>query len=378
MGEAALPDDSLRVLVVDDSALYRQLVRNVLLDIAGVEVVGLAKSGQEALDQVDRLAPDLLTLDVRMPGVDGLGVLRELKRRRSRPRAIMLSSLTANGAQVTTDALLEGAFDFIHKPAGPDAEINRRTLRQALAEKLQAFRDSRAGRGFVRTAGTDIKRAEPTGRGLPSGRGDHATAAQPPTSEYEAVVIATSTGGPVALRQVLPLLPGDLPVPVLIVQHMPAQYTHSLAVRLNEASQIEVVEACDGMALEPGWAFIAPGGRQMKVVRRGGKCLIAITDDPPENGCRPSADYLFRSAAEVYDGKVLAVVMTGMGHDGTQGCRELKRKGALVIAQHPEGCVVYGMPKAIVDEQLADRIVPLERIAGVVSMRVRSPREKGK
>ncbi|HUX88185.1 MAG TPA: chemotaxis response regulator protein-glutamate methylesterase [Chloroflexota bacterium] len=367
-----MPDDPLRVLVVDDSALYRQLVRNVLYDVKGVEVVGLAKSGQEALDQIDRLAPDLLTLDVRMPGVDGLGVLRELKRRRIRAKAIMLSSLTANGAQVTTDALLEGAFDFIHKPVGPDAETNRLALRDALEQKLQAFRDSRAGRAFIRTAGTGSKHAEPTGRG------DRTPATQPPASDYDAVVIGTSTGGPVALRQVLPLLPGDLPVPVLIVQHMPAQYTHSLAARLNEASQIEVVEACDGMALEPGWAFVAPGGRQMKVVRRGGRCVIAITDDPPENGCRPSADYLFRSAAEVYDGKVVAVVMTGMGHDGTQGCRELKRKGALVIAQHPDGCVVYGMPKAVVDEQLADRIVPLERIAGVVTMRVRSPREKGK
>jgi len=170
----------------------------------------------------------------------------------------------------------------------------------------------------------------------------------------------------VALREVLSALPGDLPVPVLVVQHMPAQYTHSLAQRLNEACQIEVVEACEGMTLEPGWAFIAPGGRHMKIVERASRMRIQITDDPPENSCRPSVDYLFRSAGDAFDGKIVAIVMTGMGCDGTAGCRLLKDRGAHVIAQHPEGCVVYGMPKAVVEEELADAIVPLPEIAGVI------------
>jgi two-component system chemotaxis response regulator CheB len=362
------------LLIVEDSALYRQLVRNVLREVAGVEVVGLAKTGQEALDLIEQLAPDLLTLDVRMPGIDGLEVLSELKRRRSRTKAIMLSSLTANGAQVTTDALLDGAFDFIHKPGGPDAEANRLALRDALAEKIEAFRDGQAARRLARAP---VNESPPAQRPVPSFAGDRTGAVQTPVAGCEAVVIGTSTGGPVALRQVLPQLPGDLPAPVLIVQHMPAQYTHSLALRLNEASPMEVVEACDGMSLEPGWAFVAPGGRQMKVVRRGARRLISITDDPPEHSCRPSADYLFRSAAEVFGGKVVAVVMTGMGRDGLEGCRELKRKGAMVIAQHPDGCVVYGMPKAVVDEKLADQVVPLERIAGVVTSYVRATRAKG-
>jgi two-component system chemotaxis response regulator CheB len=347
--------DALRIMIVDDSALYRQLIQNVLRDVAGVEVVGIAKSGQEALERIDELAPDLLTLDVRMPGMDGIDVLRELKRRRSRTRAIMVSGFTAEGAQVTTDALMEGAFDFILKPAGPNAASNRRALFEALGEKIQAFRDSVAGRGARRGLVPAVRQGSPA-RSISAA----------PKSSYEAVVIGTSTGGPVALRDVLTSLPGDFPVPLLVVQHMPPQYTHSLAKRLNEVSPLEVVEGCDGMTLEAGWAFLAPGGRQMKVVQHGTRRKIQITDDPPENSCRPSADYLFRSAAEVFGGRVVAIIMTGMGRDGMEGCRGLKERGAHVIAQHPDGCVVYGMPKAVVDEQLADRVVPLGDIAAAL------------
>lgn len=342
-------------MVVDDSALYRQLIQNVLRDVPGVTVVGTARSGQEALDRIDQLAPDLLTLDVCMPGVDGIDVLRALKNRRSRARAVMVSSLTASGAQVTTDALMEGAFDFILKPGGPDAAANRRALLEALSEKIRVFRESQAGRAARRPPLPPVRRQPATRSVLSQG-----------TPGCDAVVVGTSTGGPVALREVLTRLPGDLPVPVLIVQHMPAQYTHSLAQRLNEVSPLEVVEACDGMTLEPGWAFLAPGGRQMKIVPQGSRRKIQITDDSPENSCRPSADYLFRSAAEVFGGRVVAVVMTGMGRDGAEGCRRLKERGAHIIAQHPDGCVVYGMPKAVVDEQLADRVVPLSEIAAAI------------
>ena len=366
-----MAEDSLRILVVDDSALYCQLVKNVLREVPDVDVVGTARNGQEALDQLDELAPELMTLDVRMPGRDGIDVLRELKKRRSRTRAIMLSSLTANGAQTTTDALMEGAFDFIHKPGGSDAAANRQALLEALREKIAIFRDSRNARAALRRPDPPVNPPIATGPRRPPRAVRPATAlAEQRASPVEAVLIGTSTGGPVALREVLTLLPADLPVPVLIVQHMPAQYTHSLAQRLNEASPLEVVEACDGMTLEPGWAFLAPGGRQMKLVRRGNRHRIQITDDPPENSCRPSVDYLFRSVAEVFGGKVVAVVMTGMGRDGVEGCRELKRRGAHVIAQHPDGCIVYGMPKAVVEEQLADQIVPLGEIAGAVLERL--------
>jgi len=367
-----LPNDAIRVLIVDDSALYRQLLRNVLRDIADVEVVGTASSGQEALARVGPLAADLLTLDVRMPGGDGIEVLRELKRLRSPARAIMVSSLTASGAQVTTDALLEGAFDFILKPAGPDAEANRAALRSALREKISAFRDNLSGRDrhAAPVSPGPLDRAAPLVSSSAAESVDWADDVLP--TECQAVLIGTSTGGPVALREILPQLPGDLAVPVLIVQHMPAQYTHSLAERLNQGSQLEVVEACDGMTLEPGFAFVAPGGRHMKIAVRNGRNVIRITDDPPENSCRPSVDYLFRAAAEVFEGKVVAVILTGMGRDGTEGCRELKRKGAFVIAQHPDGCIVYGMPKSVVEERLADRVVPLESIARVVAGLVRA------
>lgn len=352
-----MAEERLRILVVDDSALYCQLLRNVLREVPGIEVVGAARSGPQALEMAGELDPDLMTLDVRMPGGDGLTVLRELRKRRSRTRAIMVSSFTATGAQVTTDALMEGAFDFIQKPGGADVAANRRLLQESLAEKIAIFRASRKG-GTQRDAPS---MAAP---------GRASTRSELPVKRCEAVLIGTSTGGPAALREVLTQLPADLPVPVLIVQHMPADYTHSLAERLNEISPLEVVEACDGMQLEPGWAFLAPGGRQMKILRRGNRTRIHITDDPPENSCRPSVDYLFRSAIDTLGGNVVAVVMTGMGRDGTEGCRGLKRRGAYVIAQHPDGCVVFGMPKSVIEEQLADEVVPLNQIAAAVLRQV--------
>lgn len=335
---------TLRVLIVDDSALYRQLVKNVLRDIPGVEVVGLAKTGAEALQKLAECNPHLLTLDVQMPDMDGLEVLHALKKIRSTAKAIMLSSLTGQGAQVTTDALLAGAFDFIQKPNSNDASANRISLLESLSDKIGAFQESLEIK-LPRRAPTNI--AEPTAR-----RG-----------RIAAVVIGSSTGGPVALREVLPKLPSTLKVPIFVVQHMPARYTKSLSDRLNESSMLPIQEAFDGMKIEPNMVYIAPGGLHMRVSKSPKGPVIKIVDDPPENNCRPAVDYLFRSAAEVYGGNLLAVILTGMGRDGTEGCRIIKQLGGSVIAQHPDGCVVYGMPKAVVEEQLADRVVPLEKIA---------------
>lgn len=350
----------LRLVVVDDSALYRQLVRNTLREIADVEVVGLARSGREALQLVEELQPDLVTLDVQMPDLTGIDVLRELKRRGHRTRAIMLSSLTANGAQTTTDALLEGAFDFIHKPNSRDAGANRQHLLAELAEKIGAFRLTRARYRAPRSPEVDVAPRR-TERRPSSAAGDCA-----------AVVLGTSTGGPVALSEVLPALPGDFPAPVLIVQHMPAQYTHSLANRLNERSRIEVVEGADGMPVAPGFAYIAPGGRHMRLERRGPRLAIAITDDPPEHSCRPAADYLFRSAVQIYGARLVGVVLTGMGRDGAAGCAAIKAAGGYVITQHPEGCAVYGMPKAVVDEGCSDEALPLPHIADALVRKARA------
>lgn len=360
-------------MVVDDSALYRQLIRNVLREVHGVDVVGAAKSGAEALSMIADLDPDLLTLDVRMPDIDGIEVLRTLKRNKSKVKAIMLSSVTANGAQVTTDALFEGAFDFIHKPSGSDANANRQQLLEQLTEKIATFRVSPANRSSRRSGVINVKPAEPAAKSTDD---SEAFRSELILTRYEAVVIGTSTGGPVALREVLPEIPGDFPVPIFIVQHMPALYTHSLAERLNETSQIEVVEGVDGMSVEPGFAYLSPGGRHMKIERLGGRMVIRVTDDPPENSCRPAVDYLFRSAAEVFDGKVLAVILTGMGRDGTEGCREIKRRGGYILTQHSDGCVVYGMPKAVVEEKLSDRSVMLDRVASTIVRRVKRSREQ--
>ncbi len=361
----------VRLLVVDDSALYRQLVRNVLREVADVDVVGVAKGGREALEMTSALDPDLLTLDVEMPEINGIEVLRALKKTRSRARAIMLSSLTANGAQITTDALLEGAFDFIHKPSAADAATNRLALLNSLSEKIAAFRLS----PIFRAGGLRIARPEP----VHVVRGIIPSAIVPSRVDASrhctAVVIGTSTGGPAALSEVLPALPGDLPVPVFIVQHMPPHYTHSLANRLNERSQIEVVEGAEGMAVAAGFAYLAPGGYHMKVERRGNRIALAITSDPPENSCRPAADFLFRSAVEIYGQKLLAIVMTGMGRDGTEGCRAVKRQGGRVMTQDMEGCAVYGMPKAVVDEGLSDESLPLSQIAGHLVRQTRANRD---
>ncbi len=356
-------DEPTRILVVDDSALYRQTISNVLHQQSDIRVVGKARNGVEALEKIADLDPDLLTLDVQMPDMDGITLLREINRRRLRAKAIMVSSFTSEGAQVTTEALLEGAFDFVLKPATGDATENRRVLGEALREKITAFRFSRGGRPG-RAAGP----ARPVARVSP---GEVAERAPRATSSCRVVVIGTSTGGPVALKTVLVKLPSTLSVPVLIVQHMPPKYTESLANRLNQLSELTVREAVDGTEVEKGTAVIAPGGQHVKLERRNARVYLRLTNDPPENGCRPAVDYLLRSAADVYHGDGLAVIMTGMGRDGTRGCAELKEKGGYVFAQHEDGCVVYGMPKSVIQAGLADRVLPLGKIAAAIVRHVK-------
>ncbi len=373
--------DVVRVMIVDDSALYRQLVRNLLREIPNVEIVGSASSGAEALEKIESFNPDLLTLDVEMPEVNGIAVLRALRQRRSRVKAIMLSSLTMNGAQVTTDALLAGAFDFIHKPNNLDATKNRSALLEELTAKIEAFRESLKS-SFSRrnvfnkgaadkTPATGQFIASPKNHDdlgvhahLASGAGTHSGIA------FEAIAIGSSTGGPVALREVLSRLPVQLGLPVFVVQHMPAHYTTSLADRLNDACKLAVCEARDGMLIEPNKVYIAPGGSHLCIATHHGKKILRTTDDPPEQSCRPAVDYLFRSLADAYNGKVIGIVLTGMGRDGAEGCRAIKQRGGYVIAQHPEGCVVYGMPKVVVEQGLADRVVPLEKIAAWISFQL--------
>jgi len=368
----------LKVMVVDDSALYRQLVKNVLRNIADVDVIGLACTGKEALEKIPQLQPDLLTLDVQMPDMNGLELLREIKQRRLPVKAIMLSSLTAHGARVTMDALLAGAFDFIQKPNSPDANTNRMQLEGLLADKISAFQQSR--NVFMPTRKSDAVASETTktlsedAPDRPAQTGNESVPKpERKSGRIDAVLIGTSTGGPIALREVIPKLPSDLGVPVFVVQHMPPKYTHSLAARIGEASQLVVHEAANGMNVEPNHVYIAPGGLHMGIQLTGGKPVIRTSDDPPEHNCRPAVDYTFRAACNIYSGNLLGVILTGMGRDGTEGCRLIKQLGGSVLAQHPDGCIVYGMPKVVVEEQLADRVAPIDRIASwIVRMVERS------
>jgi two-component system chemotaxis response regulator CheB len=375
---------TLKVMVVDDSALYRQLVKNTLRNVPDVQVIGLASTGLEALAKIPELQPDLLTLDVQMPDMNGLELLREIKKRRLGVKAIMLSSLTAQGAQVTTDALLAGAFDFIQKPNSNDAETNRKLLDDLLSEKIKAFRESRSiimparkaldavSRSFEWKSKADVE--QPPMDTAIAGVKPGSTAFSAKPSRIDAVIIGTSTGGPLALREVIPQLPGALGVPVFVVQHMPPGYTKSLATRIGEMSSLPVLEAANNMIVEPNRVYFAPGGLHMGIENQRGHFIISTSDLPPEHNCRPAVNYTLRSAVQAYSGHLLVVILTGMGRDGTEGCRLVRQHGGSVLAQHPDGCVVYGMPKAVVEEQLANRVVPLEKMASWIVRMVEASR----
>lgn len=342
----------LTVVVADDSALYRQMLQNVLQRIPGVEVVGVATDGLEALARVVELRPDVITLDVQMPRLDGLGVLRELRTRGSRTKAIVVSSLTAAGAPTTVEALMEGAFDVVPKPVGVDPHVARVAIHEALIEKLATVADML----FSPAA------AERAGGTPPERTGSRA---------IDAIAIGTSTGGPQALRSVIPALPADLPVPLFVVQHMPAGFTASLAARLDDLASLRVVEAAHGMPVTAGCVHVAAGGWHLTVdrLRDGVQCVLDA--GPLRLGCRPSFDSLLESMVPIYGPRLMAVVLTGMGQDGLAGCRAVKAAGGYVVAQAAAGCTVYGMPKAVAAAGLADAVLPLESIAATVTACVR-------
>ncbi len=352
---------TLKCLVVDDSSLYRKIVRDVLKSIPGVEVVGIASDGKLAIDQIEALRPDLVTLDLEMPHLDGIGVLREMSARGLSPATIMVSAFTARGAKATTTALQLGAFDFILKPTTNSMEESIQQLRRDLTPKVHACR--------ARTAAPTKPGARPAGlRTRQPARSPVRSAPPAPVvrrglpQRPEIIAIGVSTGGPKSLTQVLPNLPATFPVPIVLVQHMPPMFTKSLAEDLDRRCALHVMEATHGQAVRKGEILIAPGGKQMKIVRLASGPVVQITDDAPLRNCKPSVDYLFQSVAEEYGAKSLGVVLTGMGDDGTQGAKALKEAGASIIAQDEATCVVYGMPKSIVDNGLADSVAPLNQI----------------
>jgi two-component system chemotaxis response regulator CheB len=344
-----------RVVVADDSALMRSIVSRSL-ERAGVDVVGSARNGDEALELCERERPDAMTLDLTMPGLDGLGVLRAL---RERPGAgipvVVVSAFSAAHGARAVDALAEGAFDLVPKPAANEGlegfieVLGAKVKLAAASHRLSAFkRPPRRVPATVAAAEPEPPRASAT-TGIARAR---------------AVIIATSTGGPRALAALIPKLPCPLGIGTLIVQHMPAGFTESLASRLDCDAELQVREAGGGERLDPRTALIAPGGRHLRL---SGDGHIAVSDAPAVGGLRPRADLLIEDAARVYGPRLLLVVLTGMGNDGLRGAREVRRQGGRVLVESEDSCTVYGMPRAIVDHGLADDVMTLDRLAGAIA-----------
>lgn len=364
----------MRVLVADDAILFRRLLRDVLASLPGVEVVGTATNGRIAVEKARELKPDLLTLDIEMPEMDGLAVLDELFRKgEPQVEIIAVSALSRRGGDLTMRALEKGAFDFITKPEAATPEKGREALLRELAPRVRAAAHRvevrTILRGDSRPLRPDLAAPAPVSQRAQADRGFHDISSRMRRLSLpqrpEMVLIGVSTGGPAALAQLLPAIPRDIGVPILIVQHMPPIFTKSLADSLAARCAVEVREAAHGELPQPNTAYIAPGGRQMRLVRgTENRAVLELTDDPPENNCRPAVDYLFRSAANHFPGSSMAVILTGMGSDGTIGLKLLKRHGCFVIAQDEASSVVYGMPKAAVDAGVADVILPLSSIAG--------------
>ncbi len=346
--ELGTPDNPVRVLIVDDSAVVRRLVEQLLGEVMGVEVVGTAPNGQIALQKIDRLKPDAVTLDIEMPVMDGMDTLRALRDRGSMVRVVMFSTLTERGGHTTLEALSLGADDYVTKPArtsSSDTTLDR--LRKELGAKILQFFISETP-----TQGRDLTRPR---------RAPHRPA------RIDVVAIGVSTGGPTALTQVLSALPKNFPSPIVITQHMPPMFTRLLAERLALKSQIRVEEAVEGSVLEPGLALIAPGGYHLKLKSSEGTVVATLDDGAPENSCRPAVDVMFRSVGETYGRNTLAVVLTGMGRDGLSGTQGLKAAGASVLAQDRATSVVWGMPGYVVDAGLADIVASLSDIAPTIT-----------
>ncbi|MFZ5952556.1 MAG: protein-glutamate methylesterase/protein-glutamine glutaminase [Candidatus Rifleibacteriota bacterium] len=370
---------TLKVLVVDDTILYRRILSEAVTATGMAEVVGTAPGGNAALSRIRELKPDLVTLDIEMPGMDGLAVLDAIKKENLGCGVLVISALTIRGGQLTMSALEKGAFDFITKPEGESLDECRSKMIESLKPLIRAWQSRLEIRSILGNSSKDILNAgkievSNTVKSVPE------TSLPARTSENRnqsrknprMVLIGVSTGGPVALVEVLTRLSGELGVPVFVVQHMPPLFTQPLAESLNSKCRLKVKEAETGEVACPGVVYIAPGGSQMRL-KAGpeNQILIEITADPPENNCRPSVDYLFRSVSLNFPGQAVSVIMTGMGNDGLLGTRLLKRGGCFSIAQDEASSVVYGMPRAIVENGLADAVLPLDTIAAKIMGAVR-------
>jgi two-component system chemotaxis response regulator CheB len=337
----------IRVLIVDDSPFVRQALARMLGGAPDIEVVGMGIDGYDAIEKVKTLKPDVVTLDIQMPRMDGLMALQRIMADSPVP-VLLLSSLTHEGANVTLRGLELGAMDFVDK-SSVQGHMNLLVLAEELRTKVRAL----AGVPPAKLASPSWALAEPRPVEVPG----------PHPHRAEVVVIGTSTGGPPALQAIIPRLPESLLATVLIIQHMPLGFTRSLAERLAARSALRVREAEDEEPLLPGNALIAPAGRHLKLRKRGGSIRVWLDDEPRSSLHRPSADVVMASVARIYGPNVLGILLTGMGSDGVEGLRAIREAGGQTFAESEETCVIYGMPKAAVEAGVVDRSVPLDRMA---------------
>ena len=352
----------IRVLVVDDSLVIRHLVSQALKEDPDIEVVGSEANGKLALDRIPLVNPDLVTLDIEMPQMDGLETLKHIRKLYPRLRVVMFSTLTSRGASATFEALSLGADDYVAKAAnGGSLDRSLAALRDELVPKVKQFFSLAQTTASV-TA--EVSTPQPKVEVLRLPMKPATTAVR--RGKFRALAIGSSTGGPQALAELIPKLPANFPLPVLVVQHMPPMFTRFLAERLNASCALRVVEAEDGIKVEPGMVVIARGDHHLRVKSNGSGFVTELNQEAQENFCRPAVDMLFRSMAEGYGGNVLSVVLTGMGSDGLKGTQALKAAGSYSLAQDQESSVVWGMPGAIVRAGLADQVLALRQLAPAI------------
>ncbi len=354
----------IRVLVIDDSVVIRRVLCDVLGGDPAIEVVGTAATGTIGLSKIAQLKPDLITLDVEMPGISGLETVKEIRKLYPKLPVIMFSTLTERGATTTLDALALGASDYVTKPSNTGSlDVTQARIRRELVPKVVALCPQ-----------ASVERKTGAAKQLLKPRVIAPTGTTRLASRVDILAIGTSTGGPNALAALFPALPSDLPVPIVVVQHMPPLFTRLLSERLNKTSGLTIKEGVKGQKLETCHAWIAPGDFHMVLERREGSVSLALNQDPPENSCRPAVDVLFRSVAKTFGANVLAVVLTGMGSDGVRGCEVIREHGGQVLVQDEASSVVWGMPGQVAAAGCADGVFPLDAMALEIERRVRAHR----
>ena len=345
------------ILVIDDSAIMRRVICDIINSDTRFQATDTCRDGQEGYERLKVQTYDAVLLDVNMPRMDGLTLLEKLQKEKIKAMVIVVSSLTTKDAETTIMAMERGAVDFVTKP-GNLIEAKGNDFRNALLNVLAAVLRMEPGNNRLSASSTP-------GRNKPAARPAPAAPMVKATGGGKIVALACSTGGPKALQSVIPFLPEKMNSPLILVQHMPLGFTKSMAVRLDELSKVHVKEAEAGDILKNGWVYVAPGGKHMEIARMpDGQHKVVLTDKPPVNGLRPYANYMYESLVDSGYDQIICVVLTGMGSDGTNGIKELKKhKSVRVICQDEESCVVYGMPKAAIEAKLADEVVTLTEVA---------------